>query len=233
MLSNCLSFFSLCFLSLTVIMKGTALIISRMKGTRKTCSQTFPWKQKNTHSEISIVIGAFSPHLLSCQFLLFVYLFYVFKIDLTHMNVYNVTNADGRVCWHKLVSSELEGLLYNLQWENSRKKPDVKCINGRATDLSSNAVWGHFLQREEEVLTASSPGPNLCKWPIKQSWQLGTNNMSWYGKCSEGKMLPCTLIYHKRQKITLCGTPSTSPCSWDRQAALFLRNWWKPQAPAK
>lgn len=31
---------------LTVIMKGTALIISRMKGTRNTCSQTLPWKQK-------------------------------------------------------------------------------------------------------------------------------------------------------------------------------------------
>lgn len=29
---------------LTVIMKGTALIISRMKGTRNTCSQTLPWK---------------------------------------------------------------------------------------------------------------------------------------------------------------------------------------------
>lgn len=31
-------------LPLTVIMKGTALIISRMKGTRSTCSQTLPWK---------------------------------------------------------------------------------------------------------------------------------------------------------------------------------------------
>lgn len=31
---------------LTVIMKGTALIISRMKGTRSTCSQTLPWKHK-------------------------------------------------------------------------------------------------------------------------------------------------------------------------------------------
>lgn len=33
-------------LPLTVIMKGTALIISRMKGTRSTCSQTLPWKHK-------------------------------------------------------------------------------------------------------------------------------------------------------------------------------------------
>lgn len=57
-------FLSFYFLSLTVIMKGTALIISRMKGTRKTCSQTFPWKQKKTQSEISIVIGR-SPLLLS------------------------------------------------------------------------------------------------------------------------------------------------------------------------
>lgn len=45
-------FLSFYFLSLTVIMKGTALIISRMKGTRKTCSQTFPWKQKKTQSSI-------------------------------------------------------------------------------------------------------------------------------------------------------------------------------------
>lgn len=43
---------------LTVIMKGTALIISRMKGTCNTCSQTLPWKQtkkqnkKHTHTGV-------------------------------------------------------------------------------------------------------------------------------------------------------------------------------------
>lgn len=36
---------------LTVIMKGTVLIISRMNGTRNTCSQTLPWKHR-PHSEV-------------------------------------------------------------------------------------------------------------------------------------------------------------------------------------
>lgn len=46
-----LSFLLCHFVLLTVTIKGTVLIISRMKGTRKTCSQTFPWKQKNMQNQ--------------------------------------------------------------------------------------------------------------------------------------------------------------------------------------